>query len=165
MDEQKLQNVNSLLAQILGDNIDLGLNFNTSLADSNAVKSRNRVFTDFIEKFVIDYERRAKQQRVFRCWFFCIVVVVFIILNVLSSCSVYIIAQKANVSISDVVAAVSAFGTILSSLIVLPKIIAEHLFPKAEQDKSIELFSKVLEEDQKVREFYDGRKASRRKTK
>ena len=122
--------------------------------DSQEISSRNTLFTRFIRIFVNDSEKRASRQRFFRMCFFLAVMVVFVVLTTVGAISILRIAKKETTSLSDIAAVVASFGAVVTALVTLPQIIANHLFPSVEQDKSIDLFSKVLEEDRKMREFY-----------
>ena len=122
--------------------------------DSQEIDKRNKSFSMFVDNFVDESGKKVVQQRVFRGVFFYVVLFVFFILNVVSICVIVIISVKELPIESSIAPVAAAFGTLLSSLIMLPKIIAKHLFPSKDQDKSIELFSKVLEEDRKMRELY-----------
>ena len=123
-------------------------------SDNEGIIIRGKLFTTFIENFVGESKRRATQQRIFRIVFFCAVLLTFFTLNVLSVMVIYEVSLKIESSYTDAAAVAAALGTVISTLIILPKIIAVHLFPSTEQDKSIELFTKVLEEDRKMREMY-----------
>ena len=48
----------------------------------------------------------------------------------------------------------SAFGTMLTSIITLPRIIARHLFPESMNDSWVKLILGTLEQDMKIREYY-----------
>ena len=43
---------------------------------------------------------------------------------------IYNISKKSDITYSDIGVAITGFGTVLSSIIVLPSIIAKHLFPE-----------------------------------
>jgi len=49
---------------------------------------------------------------------------------------------------------VGAFGSILITVVALPKIIAENLFPKHDNDKSIELIKEVFSGDIGIRKHH-----------
>jgi len=157
-DDEKLADALSTLTDALGvvqSKKWHGLKQNLKDNDSVAIQLRGASFTRFVNSFVDDYSDRAKQQKKLRYAFFAIIMLLFLGLSIISGCSIFAIAKKEHTTGNDVATIATAFGTILSLIIVLPKIIAVHLFPSAERDKSIELFSKVLEEDFKIREFYD----------
>ena len=62
--------------------------------------------------------------------FFSVVCAVFALVSILGIVAICIIAGKENIDYSDITIALSSLGGILSAIIVLPKIIAKHLFPE-----------------------------------
>ena len=154
-DKDKLSEALSTLANELGivqHKKQHGLNLKDN--DSEEIQKRNVSFTNFVNSFVEDSSDRAKQQKKLRYAFFVIIMLLFSGLSVMSCCIIFVIAKKEHTTANDIVATAAAFGTVLSLIVVLPKIIAVHLFPSVERDKSVELFSKVLEEDFRIRTFY-----------
>jgi len=132
------------------EKIEYGLNY-LAKSDLEEIKARNHSFTDFVSDFVTTSKTRANQQLRFRNIFFYITMLIFVALVVICVCTVKTIVSKPTTGVGDVAAIIGSFSAVMSALIVLPKTIAEHLFPSVEQDKSIALFSKALEEDRQGR--------------
>ena len=54
----------------------------------------------------------------------------------------------------DIATLITAMVSSISSFLVLPKVIADNLFPSKEEDKTSELFSKMFEHDINLRGIY-----------
>ena len=152
-DDKQLSEAMSHITAILSEQ-QKKMGYGLQESDNEGIITRGKLFTTFIENFVGESKKRATQQRIFRITFFCAVLLTFFALNVLSVLVILEVSRKTYMSYGDIAAVAAALGTVISTLIILPKIIAVHLFPSSEQDKSIELFTKVLEEDRKMREMY-----------
>ncbi len=122
--------------------------------DRFAIRERSGSFTDFVGGFVKSTRDRDIQQRLFRNVFFWSVMVLFVGITISCIMILMVNAFRETVYWPNVASIATAFGTLLSAMIILPKIIANHLFPASEQDRSIDLFSKVLEEDRETRKSY-----------
>ena len=66
--------------------------------------------------------------------FFSVVCAVFALVSILGIVAICIIACKEHIDYSEITIALSSLGGILSAIIVLPKIIAKHLFPENSEE-------------------------------
>lgn len=96
-----------------------------------------------IGKFVDHYEKRSKHNRVMRIIFFSLSF--FALLVIIGVCSVVSIlaAAKETINVEAVVAIIGAGATMLTSILVLPKMVGRNLFPDKE-DKEILKFVKDM---------------------
>lgn len=60
---------------------------------------------------------------------------------------------RGNISLGDVGVVISALAGMISAFIVIPKIIAEHLFPADEDANMIAMVKSMQENDAKIRTY------------
>ena len=73
---------------------------------------------------------------------------------VVSLIALITIARKETTSLSDVAVVLSSMAGIISAIIILPKIIAEHLFPTNEDEHMIEMVKNMQVNDSKIRSHF-----------
>ena len=101
---------------------------------------RNGYYTQLLKQFTENHKRTHTARIIFKWIFFCIVCLSFIAVVVAGVYAIITISQKEIIGSFDVGVAVTGLGSILSAIIVLPKIIAKHLFP---EDGDVKEFSFV----------------------
>ena len=103
----------------------------------NKSKTSNISYLDEKEKrklqFMDSKIMDRKVDRVLKCIFFSVICVVFILTCVASFMIIYHISGKTEVSIT-----LGGFGSVIGDIIVLPKIVAKHLFPENIKQNSSE---------------------------
>ncbi len=87
---------------------------------------------------VKDIVKNNRSSQIMKCWFFIFVCGVFLFTCIVGMISILNISKKAYVSVADIGVAVTAFGSVLSSIIVLPQTIAKHLFPENSEQARFE---------------------------
>lgn len=80
--------------------------------------------------------------------FFGAACAVFLDVCIIGILAVFIIAKKDNITVADIGVALTGFGSVLSSIIVLPQIIAKHLFPENSEEVRDNFIKGVQEFDQ-----------------
>lgn len=88
----------------------------------------------YYSALVKDIVKNNRTSQVLKCWFFAIVCLVFATICIIGMVIVFNISKKNDISYSDIGVAITGFGSVLSSIIVLPKIIAKHLFPENSEE-------------------------------
>ena len=83
----------------------------------------------YYSALVKDIVKNNRTSQIMKCWFFVLVCGIFLFTCIAGMLTILNISKKENVSASDIGVAITAFGTVLSSIIVLPQTIAKHLFP------------------------------------
>lgn len=83
----------------------------------------------YYSALVKDIVKDNRSSQIMKCWFFAFVCSIFLFTCIVGMLTILNISKKENVSAADIGVAVTAFGTVLSSIIVLPQTIAKHLFP------------------------------------
>lgn len=83
----------------------------------------------YYSALVKDIVKDNRSSQTMKCWFFVFVCGIFLFTCIAGMLTILNISKKENVSAADIGVAITAFGTVLSSIIVLPQTIAKHLFP------------------------------------
>ncbi len=79
----------------------------------------------------------------------------FIAVSLTGITAIVIIAKKTNITIADIGVALAGFGSVLSSIVVLPKIIAKHLFPESSEKVRFDFVSQNQKLDLGDPEYID----------
>ena len=83
----------------------------------------------YYSALVKDIVKNNRSSQVMKCFFFAFVCGIFLFTCIVGMLTILSIAQKPEIALSDIGVAVTAFGGVLSSIIVLPQTIANHLVP------------------------------------
>lgn len=89
----------------------------------------------YYSALVKDIVKNNRSSQVMKYIFFGLVCVVFFLTCAAGMYILFYVAKKDTTSVADLGVVVGAFGSILSSIIVLPQTIATHLFP-ADSEKA-----------------------------
>lgn len=87
----------------------------------------------------------------YRSKFFWVTIISFISIIALSIFSMIYVCVNGSTSVSSVSIVVGSVGSMISAIIVLPKIIAEHLFPRNDESAMIELVKNMQLNDASIR--------------
>ena len=87
--------------------------------------------------------------------FFGVVCLVFLAVSIIGILVVLKIASKEAISYAYISVAITGFGGVLSSIIVLPKIIAKHLFPENSEKVRFDFISQNQKLDLDKPEYID----------
>lgn len=124
----------------------------------NGAYDRDDLYTTLLMKYVnrfnTDQDRYSNMKKSF-FWF----VLVSMGVIVLGAIIFGIVALACpNISLAmGIVSVISAFISLMSSIIVLPKIIARHLFPEEKDNETLNLIKALIEDDCKIREAQETR--------
>lgn len=123
-------------------------------ADLVAIQARAKTYTEYLKNYVTDYKNKTHAQRIMKIWFF--VLTMFLLLAIVGASSTCLVAisLKDNIKLSDIATVITAMAGAVSSFLILPKVIAENLFPSREEDKTAEVFGKMFEHDIELRGLY-----------
>lgn len=104
--------------------------------DLDLIEASNEEFFPSAKRDVLytalvkDIVKNNRASQVMKCCFFILVCVIFCVICTLGVLSIYNISKKPNITIADMGIAITGFGSVLGSIIVLPQTIAKHLFPE-----------------------------------
>ena len=129
-----------------------------NLADSDEenIHQRNNYITGVVREFESVYRKTNAQRESYRGTFFWVTMVLLVVL-ILACVSVAFIsvASLSENTIGSAAAIVASLATIIATVITLPQIIAKHLFPENERDKSIEMINAILQSDLEMRKYWN----------
>lgn len=108
---------------------------------------RDECYTILLKEFSDNYKKAHKTKRNFKCFFFYLVCASFVGVLVAGFHVIICISMKDGIDFADAAVAIAGLGSIISAIVVLPKIIAKHLFPKEGDEKDILLVSEMLKFD------------------
>lgn len=123
-------------------------------ADFEAIQKHTKIYTDYLDAYVKDYTKKSESQRIMKICFFIITMLLLSLMILGGFIAIVIICQKDTIDVSDVVTVITAVTGAVSSFLILPKVIAENLFPSMEQDKTTEIFGKMFDHDISLRGIY-----------
>ena len=98
-----------------------------------------------IEKFVDHYEKRCKQNRVLRVIFFVLSFLSLLAIICVFSAVAILASSKETINVEAVISIIGSGATMLTSILVLPKMVGKNLFPEKE-DNEILNFVKQMNE-------------------
>ena len=139
----------------LADDDDIDENFRKS--DISSISERNALYIMYIRNYTFSYNKRLKGQSKMKWIFFVVILFLLLSLVVGTAIAIWVAINKSETTINynDIAIIVSSIAGVITSFIVLPKVIAKNLFPNTEDDHSAEIFKSVIENDMKLREFYN----------
>lgn len=122
---------------------------------------RNRLYTDLLKHYIGSYKSKSRWKRWYKCVYFVVVVLVFLCIVLYCLDSIRNISLKNSSSLADVGVTAGGFGAILSAILVIPKIIAEHLFPSNEDANMIDMVKNMQLNDSGIRSWLHPRKGKK----
>lgn len=153
--DQILADLSSSSGQILAQDTAL---LNASSKESGEYglqyERRDGLYADLLEAYIDVYNSKAAWNKWFKLAFFAISLLIFGGIVVVSLIVLITIARKNTTSLSDVAVALSSMAGIISAIIILPKIIAEHLFPTNEDEHMIEMVKNMQVNDSRIRSHH-----------
>ena len=115
--------------------------------------ARNQAYTELLKVYIDDYVKKSKSKKNYKFWFFVVSLAAFGFIVLTAIVSIWIVTIRGNISLGDVGVVVSALTGMISAFIVIPKIIAEHLFPADEDANMIAMVKSMQENDAKIRTY------------
>lgn len=115
--------------------------------------ARNQAYTRLLEVYISEYKKKGISKKRYKLSFFIIVMLAFITINIAAVVSIFCVIIRGNISLGDVGVVISALAGMISAFIVIPKIIAEHLFPADEDANMIAMVKSMQENDAKIRTY------------
>lgn len=121
-------------------------------SDQQQVAEHGKNLSALLNEYTSNYRKRNSTNRWFRLVFFCVSISILIGLTIIAPGSILFLLYKEKISNF---AAISGFFTsmisMLASIIVLPKIIAEYLFSTNEDVTNAEIVKEIIKSDLEIR--------------
>lgn len=111
---------------------------------------RDKLYTDMLKKCIIKYDAKTNVNAVYKNIFFYVTIVLLCVMILIPLLLLFTIARKETSSAADIAVVIGSVAGIVSSIMVLPKIIAEHLFPANEDVHINDLVKSLQENDIKI---------------
>lgn len=113
--------------------------------------NRDKIYTQLLKHYKDTFQSKSKWNKWYKLSFFVLSMLVFVGIIVASVGAICFVALKQETSMSDVSVVVGSTAGIVSSIIVLPRIIAEHLFPTNEDANMNDMVKNMQVNDSKIR--------------
>lgn len=126
---------------------------------------RDASYTKLLNDYIEVYREKTKWKKWYKLVFFSIAMLTFLGLIVGAMVLFIIIAGKEKSTVADIALIVGAVAGVLSAIIILPRIIAEHLFPTNEDEHMIDMVKNMQVNDSNIRMANKLNKNEKRKTK
>lgn len=101
------------------------------------------------------YRKRNEQNRILKTWFFILTFGLVIGICILLAVLCIILAKRGLETAGQIGVVITAVGSILSSIIILPTIIAKYLFPPKEDSEILDVVKAMRKEDKEEYLFKD----------
>lgn len=123
-------------------------------------KRRDVLYSNMLEHYLDVHTSKARWNTWFKLVFFTVIMLVFLVLICAPMAAIVIIALKEDVNWEHVALVVSGLAGIITSIMVLPKIIAEHLFPTNEDQNMIGIVENMQKNDSRIRSSFRRKKSN-----
>lgn len=117
---------------------------------------RDTLYTDLLNNYIEVYKDQSQDNRKYKKWFFWIIMGMFALVIGGAILSMIFISSKGEITPSYLGMMIAAVSSIISVVIVLPKVIAEHLFPKDAETHIINLVERMQKNDTQIRNTNKG---------
>lgn len=116
---------------------------------------RDKAYSKLLENYIDIYNRKAKANSIYKLFFFIVTILMMIALVGFPIAFMLIMAIRGDYRWEAVGVIVGGVASMITAVIVLPKIIAEHLFPTKEDENMIEMVKNMQLNDSKIRSSLD----------
>ena len=114
---------------------------------------RDRLYSDLLEQYIEISRSKARWNEIYKLFYFFIAMGAFLALTISPIIVFQNISQKECTSIADIATVIGSITGIISAIIVIPEIIAKHLFPTNEDEHMIEMVKNMQINDSRIRTF------------
>ena len=119
---------------------------------------RNELYTQLLEMYIFNYNKKEKVKGIYKLIFFIVTIALFVGIVTCGLIGIVKLSIYSNNNLANVGIAIANIAGIISALMILPKIIEEHLFPTNEESNMLKMVRNMQDNDTNIRNtFYDGR--------
>lgn len=117
---------------------------------------RNVLYTELLRNYIASYEDKDNEKRKYKKVFFWVTIVILclIVAACLGFIGIIVVVGKDNYT--EIGAIIGSVIGIITALIAIPKIIAEHLFPVNEESNMIDMVKNMQDNDSNIRNVLYG---------
>lgn len=112
---------------------------------------RNKLYTELLGNYILRYNKKESAKAIYKGIFFGVIMFMFVAIVICGSVGLLLLSMYGDGTMANVGIAIANIAGIISSLIILPKIIAEHLFPVNEESNMIGMVRNMQENDANIR--------------
>ena len=121
-------------------------------ADRYNVANRTKLLTDLLQNYVDFYHSRAKQSKKLRDDFYNMSIALLAFLAICFPVAILALLWLGKITDTNAaIGLISAAAGIVTSIIVLPKTIAEYLFSTEEDSKNADIVKEIIKSDLEIR--------------
>lgn len=113
--------------------------------------NRNELYTQLLNTYIKNYIDKEKVKSTYKLIFFIVTIALFVGIIVCGLISIIAMSVCGDGSLANVGIAIANIAGIVSTLMVLPRIIAEHLFPANEESNMLEMVKNMQDNDANIR--------------
>ena len=117
---------------------------------------RNKLYTNLLNNYIQVYRKKEESKAKYKAAFFVITMILFCCIVITCLIGMIILSICGDGNLANVGIAITNVAGIVSTLIVLPKIIAEHLFPVNEESNMIDMVKNMQDNDANIRDVLFG---------
>ena len=117
---------------------------------------RNVLYTELLRNYIASYEDKDGEKRKYKKVFFWVTIVILILIVVACLFFIWIIIVVGKDNYTEIGAIIGSVVGIITALIAIPKIIAEHLFPVNEESNMIDMVKNMQDNDSNIRNVLYG---------
>lgn len=121
-------------------------------SDEDQVVQRNMAYSYFLNTYIQHYSKKNSAQNRMKSFFFWTIMGILVLITGVSIVLMIILITNGNMSYIDIAQLGTVVAGFITAFIVLPKVIANHLFPSREEDNTAKIFSQMFKYDQQIRE-------------
>lgn len=116
-------------------------------------KKRDGLYTQLLKEYIDVYTGKEEDKKKYKKAFFIIVMIIFIIIIIGCVASICYISIEGAYDLESVGIVFSNVAGIISAIIVIPQIIAKHLFPTNEEKFMIDMVTSMQNNDAGIRDI------------
>ena len=125
-----------------------------SVETDDAVKTREKSYTDLTQHFAENYYKTHKQKRRLKEIFFWFIMILYAIIIIVSLSAIIISCLTTR---NQLVIVIGSAGTIITSIIAIPTIIAKYLFPISEDMDMTNMIQGMQNYDNGIRQMEENK--------
>lgn len=128
-------------------------NIRVDIGENAQYSHRNQLYSSLLEKYITIYEKKEKAKAWYKGIFFAVTIILFVVIVVGCLYSILLLQHGNASDVTNVSVAIANIAGIISTIIILPKIIADHLFPTNEENNMLNMVEKMQSNDASIRDL------------
>lgn len=126
------------------------------IAQDREYDERNTLYTILLRNYIYSYVEKDNEKKRYKKIFFYITILTMVAIVAISLIIMVYIAACGKGNLSDIGAIAGGIAGMITALIIIPRIIAEHLFPVNEDSNMIDMVKNMQDNDTNIRNVLYG---------